>query len=239
MSGPDALGLFLRRTTPAGGDSPGGPPPARRVLVEGAWASRAPATGSRHRQLRREKQPPVSQDSRWKAQGRRCTWARRLGARGKHATVGPVAIARELRGGMGAIAPEGPGGASDAVSPGWHASLQTVPLGKGPRGIGKDAAPGWWHPRRREAAGPGHSSRERGRPPTEARPGGAHPRRAAGATVAEGWLRLFRGTAGENIRKTEKNLLTPLTLEVIATPGVRRRQQPKRSAGCRQSAARR
>ena len=41
---------------------------ARRVLVEGAWAYRYPAQGSRHLQLRLEKQPKVIQDISWKAQ---------------------------------------------------------------------------------------------------------------------------------------------------------------------------
>ena len=43
---------------------------ARRVLVEGAWASRSPATVSRHLQRRLEKQPTIIQDIRWKAQVR-------------------------------------------------------------------------------------------------------------------------------------------------------------------------
>jgi transposase len=43
---------------------------ARRVLVEGAWAYRYPAKGSRHRQLRLEKQPKIIQDISWQAQGR-------------------------------------------------------------------------------------------------------------------------------------------------------------------------
>jgi transposase len=46
---------------------------ARRVLVEGAWASRYPATGSRHVPRRREQPPKAIQDLRWKAHVRRCT----------------------------------------------------------------------------------------------------------------------------------------------------------------------
>jgi transposase len=45
---------------------------ARRVLVAGAWAYRSPAKGSRHRQLRLEKQPKVIQDISWKAQVSLC-----------------------------------------------------------------------------------------------------------------------------------------------------------------------
>lgn len=81
---------------------------ARRVLVEGAWAYRYPAKVSRHMQLRLEKQPKVIQDISWKAQVRLCKRYRRLVARGKHANVVTVAIARELTGFMWAIAREVP-----------------------------------------------------------------------------------------------------------------------------------
>ena len=81
---------------------------ARRVLVEGAWASRYPAKVSRHLQLRRENQPTVIQDIRWKAQVRLCKRSRRLVARGKHANVVTVAIAREVSGFLWAIAKEVP-----------------------------------------------------------------------------------------------------------------------------------
>jgi hypothetical protein len=73
-----------------------GPSHARRVLVEGAWASRSPAQGRRHWQLRLEKQPKVIQAIRWKAQGRLWKRSRRLGSRGQHAHVVIVASAREL-----------------------------------------------------------------------------------------------------------------------------------------------
>lgn len=81
---------------------------ARRVLVEGAWASRSPAKVSRHVPLRLEKRPTVIQDIRWKAQGRLGKRSRRLVARGKHATVVTVAMARELAGFMWAMAKEVP-----------------------------------------------------------------------------------------------------------------------------------
>jgi transposase len=81
---------------------------ARRVLVEGAWAYRYPAKISRHLQLRLEHPPKVIQDIRWKAQVRRCKRYRRLVARGKHAHVVTVALARELTGCRGAIAKEVP-----------------------------------------------------------------------------------------------------------------------------------
>jgi transposase len=81
---------------------------ARRALVEGAWAYRYPAKVSRHLQLRLEKQPKIIQDISWKAQVRLCKRYRKLIARGKHANVVTVAIARELAGFMWAIAKEIP-----------------------------------------------------------------------------------------------------------------------------------
>jgi transposase len=81
---------------------------ARRALIEGAWAYRYPAKVSRHLQLRLETQPKVIQDISWKAQVRLCRRYRRLGARGKHANVVTVAIARELAGFMWAIAQQVP-----------------------------------------------------------------------------------------------------------------------------------
>ena len=81
---------------------------ARRALVEGAWAYRYPAKVSRHLQLRLEKQPKVIQDISWKAQVRLCKRYRRLVARGKHANIVTVAMARELAGFMWAIAREVP-----------------------------------------------------------------------------------------------------------------------------------
>jgi transposase len=81
---------------------------ARRALVEGAWASRYPATVSRHLQRRLENQPTVIQDIRWQAQVRLWRRYRRLGARGTHANVVTVAIARALAGCMGAMATQVP-----------------------------------------------------------------------------------------------------------------------------------
>jgi transposase len=86
---------------------------ARRVLVEGAWADRDPAKISRHWQRRLEHQPQVSQDMSWKAHVRLCQRDRRLVARGPHAHVVTVAMARELPGFMWAMAKEVPVIASD------------------------------------------------------------------------------------------------------------------------------
>jgi transposase len=77
---------------------------ARRALVEGAWAYRYPAKVSRHLQLRLENQPKRIQDISWKAQVWLCKRYRQLIARGKHANVVTVAIARELAGFLWAIA---------------------------------------------------------------------------------------------------------------------------------------
>jgi transposase len=81
---------------------------ARRVLVAGAWASRSPAKGRRHRQRRREQQPTVLQDISWQAQGRLWKRSRRLVSRGTHAHGVTVAIARELSGFLWAMAQEVP-----------------------------------------------------------------------------------------------------------------------------------
>jgi transposase len=81
---------------------------ARRALVEGAWAYRDPAKVSRHLQLRLEKQPKIIQDISWKAHVRLCKRYRQLVARGKHANIVTVAIARELAGFMWAIAKQLP-----------------------------------------------------------------------------------------------------------------------------------
>jgi transposase len=77
---------------------------ARRALVEGAWAYRSPAKGSRHLPRRLETHPKAIQDLSGQAPVRRCKRSRRLIARGQHANPVVVAIARELVGFMGAIA---------------------------------------------------------------------------------------------------------------------------------------
>jgi len=79
-----------------GGITKTGKTPARRALVEGAWASRDPANGSRHLQRRLEKLPKPLQDLSWKAQARLCKRYRQRSARGKHPNQVVVAIAREL-----------------------------------------------------------------------------------------------------------------------------------------------
>jgi transposase len=69
--------------------------PARRALLDGAWAYRSPATGSRHLHLRLEKLPKGIQAISGKAQVRLCQRYRRRLARGKHVNQVVVASARE------------------------------------------------------------------------------------------------------------------------------------------------
>jgi transposase len=82
--------------------------PARRVLVDGAWASRSPATVRRHVPLRLEQHPKVIPDISWQAQVRLWKRYRRLVSRGKPTTVVPVAMARARTGCMWAMAREVP-----------------------------------------------------------------------------------------------------------------------------------
>jgi transposase len=91
-----------------GGITKTGNTPARRALVEGAWAYRYPAKVRRHLQLRLEKLPKPIQDISWKAQVRLCGRYRQLSARGKNPNQVVVAIARELSAVMWAIAQQVP-----------------------------------------------------------------------------------------------------------------------------------
>ena len=86
-----------------------GKTPARRALVEGAWASRDPAPGRRHLQLRLAKLPTAIPAISWKAQVRLCTRYRPLMATGNHAHPVVVAMAREWRAFLWAIATQVPG----------------------------------------------------------------------------------------------------------------------------------
>jgi transposase len=96
-----------------GASTQAGTTQARRVLGEGAGASRSPATVSRHVPLRLEKHPTVVQDIRGNAPGRRGKRPRRLGSRGHQATGVTVAMARALTGRMWARAQEGASVAAD------------------------------------------------------------------------------------------------------------------------------
>jgi hypothetical protein len=91
-----------------GGITKTGNSQARRALVEGAWASRSPAKVSRHLQRRLAKVSTPIQESSGQAQLRLGKRSRQLSARGKKANQVVVAIARELRAFMWAIAQEVP-----------------------------------------------------------------------------------------------------------------------------------
>jgi transposase len=195
---------------------------ARRALVEGAWASRYPAKISRHLQRRLEKVSKPIQALRWKAPLRRCQRYRQLSARGKHAHQVVVAIARELRACMWAMAqavPLTPSRETVACSPSVVTWLCLC--------IGRDAAPVWWNPRWREEADT-PSCRERGRHPTDARKVGANPRRAAGSTVVSSWLRLFRWTLYKRTKNMQNNR-SP-TLDIGSHINARRQLLPEAGA---------
>jgi len=99
---------------------------ARRALVEGAWAYRDPATGSRPRPRRREPPPQPIQALSGKAPVRRCQGYRRLIARGQHANPVVVAMARELAGFLGAMAQPVPVKPSSRQTIAMSPTLQTA-----------------------------------------------------------------------------------------------------------------
>ena len=114
---------------------------ARRARGAGTWAYRSPATVRRHLPLRLDNQPKVLQDSRGKAQGRRCRRYRHRGARGTHTHVVTGAMARALAGCLWAMAkpvPLPPSGHRSHRSGTPHAagfrraSAKTPPRGWGP-----------------------------------------------------------------------------------------------------------
>jgi hypothetical protein len=117
---------------------------ARRGLVEGAWASRSPATGSRPLQLRVEKVPKAIQAMSWKAPGRRCKRYRRLVARGKNVNPVVVAIARAMAAFVWAIAREVKVAPS---APGRKAQALTGTIGYQALSSRRVAAPVWHNPR--------------------------------------------------------------------------------------------
>jgi transposase len=120
---------------------------ARRARREGAWASRDPAQLSRPLQRRLEKGPKPRQALRWQAPVRWCHRARPLLARGQNATQVVGALARALRALRWAMAQAVPRMPSTEASASPAAVLATVRPSSG-----RDAAPGWCRPRRREEA---------------------------------------------------------------------------------------
>ncbi|SOZ17553.1 IS110 family transposase [Cupriavidus taiwanensis] len=71
---------------------------ARKLLIESAWSYRHPARVSPEIQRRHEGIPKAIIDRAWDAQIRLCRRYRKLAARGRHANVAVVAVARELSG---------------------------------------------------------------------------------------------------------------------------------------------
>jgi hypothetical protein len=130
-----------------------------------AWASRYPATVSRHRQGRLEKVSKAIPDSSWKAQLRLCKRYRQLRARGKKANLVVVASARALHACMWTMAQEVPlAPYSESVE---RSSSMVTRLCLG---IGRDAAPVWCNPRRRsEAATTPRAANEAGTRRTQVR----------------------------------------------------------------------
>jgi hypothetical protein len=125
------------------GRTPAGQSPARRALIEGAWADRDPAKGRRPRQLRLEPRPQPRQDRSGRAPGRRCQRSRHRPARGQHATQVVGAIARARMACRWAIPQAGPLPAS--TPPSARAVRKRAP--KRPMARRRGAAPVWGHPR--------------------------------------------------------------------------------------------
>src|SRR3954454_2983570 len=79
---------------------------ARRVLIEGAWTYRFPASKSRLLEERQAGLPKAVCDIAWKAQLRLCGRYRKLMARGKQKAVVTTAITREMAAFLWAIGHE-------------------------------------------------------------------------------------------------------------------------------------
>jgi hypothetical protein len=207
-----------------GSSTTAGTTPARRVLVEGAWASRDPAHVSRHLQRRRENPSHVIQASSWKAAVRLGQRDRRLLARGTHAHPVVVAMARAFVGFLWAMAQQVP------VTPYALKTARGQPCNPAgcPR-AGAEAQPRCGVTRDGVTSPRGHTraEREAGTRRTHVRwsptPGDQQdqPSCRTGSASADG-QREERDTADEDIKNCEH----PLTSEVIATSGFSRRWKP-------------
>jgi transposase len=114
---------------------------ARRARVAGAWAYRDPTQVSRPLPRRLAQPPKRIQDIRGKAPVRRCQRDRQLIARGQHAHVVTLAMARELAGFLGAIAKQVPVTPSSPDAFQFNRSWRRFP-----RCIGTRRSPGWVSP---------------------------------------------------------------------------------------------
>jgi hypothetical protein len=199
MYGPDALRIVLRGATPTGGDyqggqHPGPTRPGRRRLglpvSRQGQSSLATATGT---PPQRDPGPQLEGPSEALS-----TFPTTRGTRqtpqGGHRGHGPCAGRLHVG--------HGHGGARQRVRPRRlliaHTTQKRSTRQGLPTCLGRDAAPVWCHPRRREEACTGDSSLEGGRHPTDPRTVVPNPRIAAGATVVSDWLRLFRWTPSRN-----------------------------------------
>ena len=125
-----------------GGMTQTGHTPARRARVEGAGASRYPATVRRPRPRRLATRPTALQALRWQAQGRLCQRSRQRMATGQQAQQVVGAIARDLSAFRWAMAPPVAGAPNasrgrgvDAPVQGFHpCSADTPPRCGVPRG---------------------------------------------------------------------------------------------------------
>ena len=93
-------------TVRRGGITKAGNGRVRHMLVESAWTYRHPPKVGAEKLYRLEAAPPKVREIAWKAQSRLTARYRALSGRGKKATVGCTAIARELVGFMWSVARE-------------------------------------------------------------------------------------------------------------------------------------
>ena len=213
---------------------------ARRALIEGAWAYRSPAQGSRPLQVRLEQTPKTIQDISWKAQMRLCKRCRSLTTRGKHANQVVVAIARELAACIWAIAHAVPMARETARPLMIHPQTRRETLRheerhsddrtSGSRGVAQSS------PALRGGKQP--AGLERGRRPTDTCQVVANPRRSAGSPV------VMTGSCSSDGRCINNghgpatfSRISPLTPEVISTLALTCCRKPERSGRCRQSGA--
>jgi transposase len=191
---PSASARGVRRRQ--GGLTTTGTTPARRALGAGAWAARAPATGSRPRPRRRATRPTPSQAVSGTAPVRRGPRSRQRTARGHTPPQVGVAMARARSAVLWAMAQPVPVPAARGRRSGPCRQRPHGGPGQGPKAMGRDAAPGWCHPRRRAAV---TSRGPRPRPAPDGDPSGGRPPPAIrGRHRRHDWRRLLPWRRGKN-----------------------------------------
>jgi transposase len=230
-----SLGLTPRESSPGarhrqGAITTAGHTFARRALIEGAWASRYPATSSRHLQGRWATGPQASQTMGWNAQGRLYTRFRHRTARGKPAPPVVVASARDMAAFTWAI-------------------TRDVPIARGTR-LGGTRRPVDGRPPRCGAILAGVQRRQETRAPRARQApdgrqsGGRHPTAIRVLTRRDDWLLLGHCSGATSAYDHDKRPSTrlpttsPLTADVIATPAMSRAWKRERgtSGRCKASA---